>query len=340
MGKRKKPSKRSDQEKLVAHFASHSISAHAIFHPVQWGNGREPADMIIVAGRTLFFINMTKGKSYFEDLVEHNLKQARDRINEWQAGLAIRGRNEWRTFTVGWDDVDHIAVISVVDGPHAACSDHPLAGLNLPEKVKICTSLTSKVMHEIAALNGSARDILDVCVSLRNEDIFSEEDLAASVSWMVQELRTQFLSQIPRQPTRLGLGIRNGELVSSIDEFIGYLTDVRREPTEGMEVLADVSWENMLAAAAYITKTVADIEWSNDGFVLVSDFGDQTKFRVIVSSASETLAKHMPEIISSGQEMGVAFFYIIQFFHIGPSVTFFFGASPPKLQIEADLEAL
>lgn len=344
MGKRKKqPHERTKQEKLVAHFASHSISAYAMFHPDLWGGpGRhEPADMIIVAGRALFFINMTESNSYFEDLVAHNVKQARDRMKEWKAGKPIRGSNEWRSFSIAWGDIDYIAVISVVDGPYAACSDHPLTGLDLPEKVKICTTLTSKVMYEIASLNGSARDILEICGILKkNHGRFAEENMAVWIARQVRDLRAEHLAQIPRYPTRIGFGVRDGELISHFDEFFGYLADVRKEPKEGMEVLADISWDDTFAAAAYVTSIVGLIEWKDSGVLAPKVFGRHTKFMVIVSTNQEGLADRLPTFLAMGDEQSVAFFYVLEFSENRAEINFIFNDAPAKFQIEVVLEAL
>lgn len=151
----------SRQEEVLHEFAKNSLGAPCIFMPKLWGNGREPADMIFLFSRTMFLFNMTAGKSYLEDLCNHNVYQARDRLIEWRDGKkAIRGKNAFGDISVFWSDVDEIVVISVVDGPHSASMNNGLAEFKSVPKVKACVTITGNSLYQLALLGGGPRDVL------------------------------------------------------------------------------------------------------------------------------------------------------------------------------------
>lgn len=337
---RKKPRKVTPQEELVVTYSKHSISSRSTFHPVQWGNGREPADMIIVIGRSVLFVNATAGKSYFPDLCAHNLDQARDRILEWQSGRPIRGENEWRSFAIAWDDIDHIMVISVVDGPHAACIDHPVDKLGMSAKVRLCASLTSAVMRELALRGGGARDLIAFCKSIRGYGKISEDVASGLLAGRYDRLLKEAKASIAKEPKLLGKALIAGKSVSWFDEFRFKFEFIKRDPNEATEVFSDLNWEAIFAAVSFITQSAAEMEGLDRGQIRSAIMGTHAKFEIIVSSSMEEMNKNLSALIDRAKEARCQFSFAVQLTHIGPMETIGILAPQCSWATDEELRAL
>ncbi len=319
----KKSRKLTDQESLVTTFAKHSISSRTAFHPDQWASGTEPADMIIVVGRAMLFFNMTAGKSYFDNLVAHNIDQARDRLAEWQGGRQIRGKNEWGAFAIDWTDIDSIHVVSVIDGPHAACMDHPLNDLDLPEKVRLCTSITSKALHQLAVRGGGARDLIGVCQSMRPGAKISEQSAVRFIRNRYNEILYMCLEEVKAEPKRFGRAIISGREVSSFEEYRHSFEAMRRQTFENssFDVFSDLAWVDIFPAIAFITSSIAEMEYAPDGQIRTCIFGGMTRFQVVISSSFEGLLANMKQVHDAGLNDGALFSQTIMLTGIGPMTT-------------------
>lgn len=338
----RKPRKLTQQEALVAAFCKHSISSRSTFHPKQWKNGKEPADMLIQIGRALLFVNMTTSKAYFDDLAAHNINQARDRILEWQSSASqLRGANEWASFAISWDDVDHVHVVSVVEGPHAACADHGLAGLDMPAKVRLCTTLTTAVMHRIAFLGGGARDLIAVCKEIRARGKTSESKAIRLVRRHYETLEYDAKARITLQPSLMGKAIIHGRELNAFEEHKFKFEVMRRQPEkEGLEVFSDLAWADYFPAIAFIVQSRAEMEALPQGQIRASVFGNKMKFQVVVSSNMEGLAANMTKLSEMGKREGSVFTYCISLIN-GGLIEFFSVSREPYLSAtEFELSAL
>ena len=315
--KQRKPSK---QEKALATFSQNSISAYSTFYPNQWGNGREPADLIVVIGKALLFINATEGKSWFDDLCKHNITQAEDRVKDWQenSNLTIKGKNEHRVFNISWSEIEVIAVISVVDGRHAACINHPLEELQFPEKVKICSSITSGVFYELAKKGGSASDLVWLCKSLIGKGRQSETVTCKLVKSHYTDLAKAAMAKVLKEPTRLGKALVGGKEVNGFEEFRHMLTVMKSQGHKASDVFSDLSWKDFFPAVAFINDVIARIEYRDEGAIASSFFGEITKFAIVVSSNSEGLLSNMDTFLLQPFEKGAQFVFIVQLHSIGP----------------------
>ena len=305
----RKPRKLTRQEDLVARFAKHSISSGATFHPDQWSSGTEPADMIISIGRAMVFVNMTQSGSWLEQLIEHNISQARDRMVEWQTGKQIRGKNDHASFQIGWDDVDHIAVISVVDGRHAACMRHHPDLLKLSPKVAVAATVTSAVVSELAQLGGGARELVNLCASLPYEQTLSQSEARHLVRSRHDQLMSQALVGI-RESTRRYKGPTGGRAITTFEQSRIVFEGMRNQQG-GHPAFADLDWADVFQACAFITHQTAEIEGLEVGSIRGFYFGSETKFMVFVSTNMTELANRTTEFLEMAKEAGCAFTYFL-----------------------------
>jgi hypothetical protein len=304
----KKPrSGSTPQERLVAEFSRHSISSRNTFHPNLWKKlGREPADMIILIGRAVLFVNMTEGNSYFQNLADHNIDQARNRMLDWAVGPSIKGANKWREFDISWSAVDHIAVISVVDGRHAACSYHELSGLGLDSKVRLCATVTSQVMYSLANKGGGARDLLLFCLSLKGLGLLPHANGADLLRTQYDAIRRPF-DETTRTPTRLARAIVNGIELNPLDEFALYFTGIRREGSLDHHAFSDLSWRDVFYVASFLANSAAEMEWLPQGQIRRARFGEHTKFSIVISTNMDAVAKLSGALFDDEKAFGSRF---------------------------------
>ncbi len=279
-----KPRKLTQQEELVTAFSRSTITAAATFHPQLWSDGKEPADMVIVIGRALLLFNMTASKNYFENLSSHNVVQARDRINQWRGGKQLRGKNQWRSFAIGYDDVDYIAVISVVEGPHAAAQFHDLADWDLPEKVRVCFTLTTKALSRFADLGGGARDILSLAHDLRGKGIVSEaacQDMITDRFRIAVEMKDALITQ---RPVRFSHMRKAGQKVPFFEYVLHLMFMPRQQEAGVLADFADLDWNDLSSAAAFATVNLAWMENKPTGSLVFKEIGEASKFGLIIST--------------------------------------------------------
>lgn len=308
----RKPRSTTRQEALVASYLQHSISSWSIFHPDLWlsSSGAEPADMICVIGRAMLFVNMTKGKSYFEKLSAHNIDQARKRLADWRDGRRIKGKNGFRSFDIGWNDIDLIAVVSVVDGPHAACCDHSIVDLDMPTKVKMCVSLTGDIFRKIAERRGSARDIINFCREIRDRGRLTEFSTKQMLSKYYNLRVAYWTNGLPDNFSRFGQAMIGGRPVSAFEEARVTFEGIRKQQVNFAERFSDLGWDAIFAASAYIVNCRYEMEDLNEGRIRSVIIGEKTKFHVIVSSNMTMLNKNMPEALDISAKNKCAFSYI------------------------------
>ncbi|WP_041748226.1 hypothetical protein [Bradyrhizobium cosmicum] len=302
----KKPRKGStEQERMVAAFSSQSISARNTFHPNLWKKAKkEPADMFIVIGRAAILVNMTQGGSYFQDLYTHNISQARDRIADWAGGLSIKGSNAWRDFDVRWNDIDFIGIISVVQGRHAACCKHETTKYALNQKVRLCASLTNRVMFQLANFGGGARDLLRYCASLPPEDsALAPSPAVGRLIWQHASLLAPFVYFAQHPKIRMGT---NGS-PSSVFTHVMRVTMSARSKGDynSNEIFSDLDWNDLAWAAIFATTCLAQMEDAPTGQIRYKILGlPDLRFAVIVSTSSGSLAKNAGQLIERAKADG------------------------------------
>lgn len=314
----RKPRKLTRQEELITLFTRRSISANATFHPHQWGNGREPADMVVYFGRSILIFNMTESRSYLDDLISHNLVQAIDRISEWELSRRpVRGESVGRTFSIGWDDIDHIAVFCVVDGPNAACCKVPRSLLGSNEKVRVCYSVTSGLLKTLADLRGGARDLLRFCrMHLTSTPVLSNEASAAMLAYFdVLAMSSGHFGLA--EPKRIVPTSPNGRRTTWLDQQLDILVRPRNHAADQDNVFADFSWNEILPVAAFVAASIQKMEDLPKGNIIASSFGNEAKMLAVVSTTQEGLNNELGTIFNKARELSCSVIYTANALQIG-----------------------
>lgn len=317
MAKAKPPKRPSMQEEILGAFARSSFSAAGVFHPKQWGNGKEPADLLLCIGRSLFMFNMYEGKSWLEQACFHNLNQLRDRIADWKNGPSIKGANEFATFDIGWDDIDQIAVVSVIDGPHAACLAHPREIVGHSEKVACAYTITGKALLSLANDGIGARELIFLAAFLRQQvsPLASDQIVSAllgrqALAYMQYNLALPTL-KLPRPFIVKGRG------VAMFDYIRQSLFALRRQGMAGpTELFCELDWFDVGFIAAEVTKMVSAIENVPKGatgprFALLQRANGEWKFGVAIAAHSGIMKEQTSAIMTAMDQNNWAFTYLV-----------------------------
>lgn len=173
------------QEEVVHAYSARSIGASGLFIPDTYGvNRHEPADLAWVAGRCVILMNMTNSRKALSKKTDHNLSQMRRWLGKWRAGARLTGRSTTTEFDLGFGDIDHILLLSIVDGQGAGCLyHHQAASLWKDFKVSGCATITDRIMRDLAWSGGCARDLVSWVRELQKDkrDVFPERELAKAI---------------------------------------------------------------------------------------------------------------------------------------------------------------
>lgn len=273
--------------------------------------------MLIVVGRAAIFVNMTEGRSYYEDLVAHNICQARDRMNDWASGLSIKGANQWRQFEVSWSDIDHIALISVVDGRYAGCERHDLSSQNLDPKVRLCATVTASVMRALASKGGGARDLLAFCQAMSGLSKLTPAEGEALLDTL-HTAKVRSVEDQLRVPTRIGPFDIGGRTVSAFQFYMLIFTGMRGHGSVDVEAFSDLDWSEVALTAAFLTESTVEMESAPTGQIRTMRFGSQTKFLALISSNMDEATRLMPQILEEAKQARDEFVLIVNLHAIGP----------------------
>lgn len=291
----------SRQEALISEFSSQSFGACGIFRPRLWGNGREPADMIMIAGRSMLLFNMTEGKSYFDQLCQHNIDQAHARLVEWHEGLKpIRGANAHRNFELFPGDVDEIVVISVVDGPHAGCIAHPTWQFSDMPKVKAVVSLAGEALANIAELHGGIRDVIQFCEAVALDGEMIAANRAVTMVHSIHHLATAELRSLATtaEPAP-SYSILGADARGPLELAHMTLFSVRQQVSTVESVFLQMDWHDVAWFEGHIGSSVAKIEAVPKGeYGMASIFAARTRpplplFLIVARHISQ--ARHLLE---------------------------------------------
>lgn len=267
--------------------------------------------MLIVVGRSLLFVNMYASKSFFNDLCSHNINQARDRMLEWESGRQLRGSNEWQSFAVSWSDIDYIAVLSIVDGPHAGCLFHNVEELNLSPKVTLCATLTTAVMKEIALKGGGARDLIFFCKSIASMGFFTEEDALRLLEHIYLSYKAAVLQGLPKPDVPTLKPHIPGDQDYRFQMWKTRFEEMRRQTKPGFEVFSDLAWEDVFEAVGFIMASGIMMAPLEHGKIRQRTFGNHTKFSVVVSSTMKGMTENQLSIMDRAVKDGCSFICIV-----------------------------
>ncbi|WP_156460420.1 hypothetical protein [Devosia sp. Root635] len=315
-----------------------------LFHPNQWSDGKEPADMLLRVGRVLIWFQMYRGRESFEGAVEHNLAQARDRISEWHR-RSIKGANDHRLFDIAYGDIEDLLVVSVVDGPHAACATHPRDIIAEPKVAGVIT-ITGEVLGHLAALGGGPRELafmanflIDCPGTLPGAALVSALDGRRSLADLNYNLIIDGLDE-PKPWT-----LSTGRKVSTYEFVRRSMIGMRLDPEGPTDTFSELDWFDMgyLAHwATVFTFKIRSVKLGAEGvrYAKVNRMGPGLMFSVAIAAHTGILLENQPAILEELQKNAVNFSYMIAL-DGGTLISMAaLGSLPAIRPLQADLQKL
>lgn len=173
----------SEQEALLTAFAAYSLGAYAVFQPAPYRKGtgvREPADLAWVVRDTVILFNMQRARR-LERQSGHNFGQLQGWLRAWSKGTPLQGANDYAQYNVELDQVAHVLLVSVVDGPGARSRMVKVpwsasTGPEVAKRVRGTLEIPEKVLIEFARLRGTAIDLVDFALRLTQIPAGMSED--------------------------------------------------------------------------------------------------------------------------------------------------------------------
>ncbi len=147
----------------------HQLSAAAMgychsFTPECFGNAKEPCDLALIYGRTAILVNCQASKKAALTKREHNLRQARKWVRIWREGKLLCGSNQFCSIELGFDDVDDIVILSVINDKLAGMTRTKPRKHEYERKVVAEVNIGSVVFDTVCRSNMSAIEFLN-CIS-------------------------------------------------------------------------------------------------------------------------------------------------------------------------------
>ena len=157
------------QEEVVYRISQFTLGRQILFCPENFGESREPADLVWISGRCAILMYMTKSNKSCEKKIAHNLGQMQGWLKLWKNGQILRGKVGGRLLEIKFDDIDYIIGLSVIDGGEVWCEYHQGRVENLKSyKLAACATITGKILRELAVLGCGPRDIVAHLVNLKD----------------------------------------------------------------------------------------------------------------------------------------------------------------------------
>jgi hypothetical protein len=253
----------NDHERLIARLCGASLGAPFVFAPDRWSKSEkgprnlEPADIAWFGNGVVVLMHLYRGKSSAEKALKHNLKNFKGWIKAWRGGRRLTGSNSFQSFDIGWDDFDHVILLSVVDGPGAQVAVHR------HEAVEMDAAFVGSVPHEfvqwLADHRASHRDLMELLRWMSREGTAPPVDDLLGMSARME--------QTARQISGLEL-LLTAPTIGTVDEIAQYLIGMRWAPVESngssipyrlLELLSDLSWRDLYVLLAQATVLVQQI---------------------------------------------------------------------------------
>lgn len=158
----------SRQEQAVHTWASNSLGKPRLFVPDNYGAGREPADIAWVANRCAILMYLTAGNKSYSKKVTHNLRQLKTWTQAWKNGAQLSGNAFGEKLCYGYEDIDHIIGLSIVDGDDACCEFHSdFVERYADRKLSGCATISENIFELLTLLGASPRDIVGHIANLQ-----------------------------------------------------------------------------------------------------------------------------------------------------------------------------
>ncbi len=210
------------------------LGRQRLFHPLEYGNSKEPCDVAWVANRCAVLMWMTESKHSFEKCVRHNTRQMKKQIAKWKAGLPLEGNQDGRKFSIPFEDVDHIVCLSIVDGENSSSQFHEeITGLLRPLKVMACATISGEVIRALYETGSGIREILAWLVEMRRDSHMRIPNEA-----FIMQIRHHLvvMEQRIRKAYRLDSALQHNDLITA-HEVYAFIASANEGP-----VTLDVSY--------------------------------------------------------------------------------------------------
>lgn len=158
------------QEEVMFGLSEHALGKQMLFCPDLYGMGKEPADIVWIANRCAILMYMKESGKSFEHKRDHNLKQAWRWLKKWKAGERLNGTVTGAKVSFSFQEIDHIFVLSIVDGGEMYCQYHSDAVRRLADhKLSGCATVTGAILRELAHMGASPRDLVHWANEIRKD---------------------------------------------------------------------------------------------------------------------------------------------------------------------------
>jgi hypothetical protein len=191
---------------------------------------------------------MQESNKPYETKTRHNLKQLIGWLKAWKRGQPLKGKVGGNEVSIGFQDVDHVLGLSIVDGGEIWCEYHRKLVIARCATLKLsgCATLTGSVMAEFSKTLASPRDIVACLDKLRasSQMRFDEDEILTDLR---EGLKIEIAAK--RAHFELYRGIENLEALA-VQEVIQILKWAKTGLADRLDVsavgadlrLADLLW--------------------------------------------------------------------------------------------------
>lgn len=274
----------SDQERLINRLTQYSMGARFVFAPDEWKKGnavREPADIVWACNDCVILMYMAHAEPSENDernfkkrnkAIHHNLRQAKGWLREWRSGRPLVGQNEYTSYSINYDEYEHIIIISVIAGADPVASYHHEEEKSL--SVSMCATLPQITIEEFVKSGATAIDLITLISGLSTIDnpVKQEETLEH-----LQNDQRNIISNV--DPDSKWFKSNIDESFIFMQKFLHQLKEPNPEPagksgdlTCIAQIFNDLLYQDTLAFLVSLMERIEDIkpDWNNVAFQRIS----------------------------------------------------------------------
>lgn len=173
----------SQQERLLHAASSRGFGFPYAFVPDLYLQGKEPADLLLLAGDTMFIVNCTEGNKSLEKQIKHNLKQARTFLKKWTNDVTIKNADHKNEGTLKRQDFSNFVIVSVTGSQEKICKRF---GCDLFEKsagVRAKFSIEFEALAQLFEVGGNCIDLLRFSDELRSGPLHVDDLIVIFSRW-------------------------------------------------------------------------------------------------------------------------------------------------------------
>lgn len=258
----------SQQERLLKTVLEFAVGAPFTFDPPAYRKGsatREPCDVAWVCNGVAVLANMTSSATDSADhMLRHNLDKLRGWLRVWQSGAQrLQGSSASMDFDVGFDEVTHHVLLSVVDGPNAFGETHSDWQSDKPQDARVALVLTlpEPVLSQMFRQGGGMHELVDLAEGMRRRGgRLSEADVHRMWSDAYRHAQRNELSRVRSEPQFRKAQARIRGLLN-----VAFERTHVPESGDAFEMLADIKMCEMMRLTADVSNEMFEMEVLPDG---------------------------------------------------------------------------